>query len=775
MNCRLENRRIRGRLAALVAGLAVLLCPLLVRGEKPKPVNLLSLPQARIADSSLGRASAPRLRRIADGRNSTCVVISGRSLEVTYSFAGKTVSPQAIEVLLATGAADNKPVGAVEIMASCLSQGGGFQSLRSDVLKNSPKPQRFGFTPVGAARILVRITPLRKTRRLSVAEVRIWGRNGAPETQYRFKESPAKAFAVLAQLPKTVKVAVSADEARLFRDARDGRLDRFSFAEATLLASGVTDARKRRAYLRQISVLEAEARKALANAKTPTRRGDALLKWLHAGPLKGGYRSHQTRVSTVLSDKTYNCVSSAAVYNVLGRRLGLDLRAIEVPDHAFSILYVGRLHYDVETTTKNGFAPARNPAVLKELQQKKGFRYIPERNRDKRREIGELGLAAIIYYNRGVSLMKQKQHNAALVAYFCALSLDPEFASAVKNSLAVLTNWSNALAKAGKYDQALRVIKAGLKLAPKDANLNHNHKVHWTNWALSAIDSGNHDRALRILRNADAAIPGGKFGSMRSRVFIRPGEKLVKLGKWADAIALADLGLKKIDGAAADDLKRYRNGLCIRWGNVELRKRRYDKAAQALEQGYAAAPNDKKIINNLGYLAREWTMSVCKRQGLEQGFAVARNLQKRFSRLKGVQTTLANTVKRAVYEYRRTGKYEEALNAIRKGGSLLGAAKQRNEVRAGVYDAWARSFWQKKQYDRGLKIYRRGLKQLPGNALLARNAGYVWNLKGMAAIKAKDWETAIADYTAALKEFPNNRTLKSNLRYCRQQKQRAAG
>ena len=771
-----QSTRIKRALIAATAAWLFVSCLPSGHAAEDKPVNLLGLKSTRVADSSVGANSKHKLRRLTDGRTATYFTVSGRSLDVTYSFNGKTVAPREVSVVLATRRSDNKPVGMVEIMASTLAKGGGFQSLRADVLKNTTKPQRFRFNPVGAARILVRVTRMRSTGSLSVAEVRVWGHNGAPETKYQFKESPAKAFAVLAQLQKTVNVTISKDEARLFQDARDGRLDKFSFAEATLLASGITNLKKRRGYLRQIASLEAEARKALVRAKTPTQRGEALLKWLHAGAMKGGYRGNQTCVSIVLSEKTYNCVSSAAVYNILGRRLGLNLRAIEVPDHAFSILYVGNRHYDVETTTKNGFAPSRNPAVLKELQQKKGLRYIPEKNRAKRREIDELGLAAIIYYNRGVTLMKQKKHNAALVAYFCALSLDPEFASAVKNVFAVLTNWSNDLAKAGKYDEALRVITVGLKLAPTDAKLNHNHKVYWTNWAMAAIDAGNHNSALRILRNANAAVPGGQFVSMQSRVFIRPGEKLAKLNKWAEAIALANLGLKKkLHSKAAKELEQYRNGLFLRWGNAELKNRRYNKAAIALEKGYAVAPADKKIINNLGYLAHNWSMTVYKTQGFEKAAVVANQLRKRFPRLVNVRKSLAGFVRSAVYDYGKKQKYVDALKAVKTGESLLGDPKQSKRLQASIYDSWARSFWQKKQFDQGLSVYRRGLKALPGDSLLSRNAVYVWNLKGMAAIKAKNWDTAIANYAAALKEFPSNRTLKSNLSYCQQQRRRVAG
>ena len=140
------------------------------------------------------------------------------------------------------------------------------------------------------------------------------------------------------------------------------------------------------------------------------------------GPFSKGYSSNQTDVSVILDTGTFNCVSSATLYNILGRRLGLDVRAIEVPDHAFSILYDGTRHADVETTTASGFDPARDKAAQEKIEKQTGFRYIPDSHREQRREIGEAGLVAIIYYNHGVTLTSSKQHYDALLAYFRAMA-----------------------------------------------------------------------------------------------------------------------------------------------------------------------------------------------------------------------------------------------------------------------------------------------------------------------------------------------------------------
>src|SRR5262249_55616311 len=147
------------------------------------------------------------------------------------------------------------------------------------------------------------------------------------------------------------------DERALFEDARDGKFEKHSFGEACLIASGVTDAAKRKEYLTKLEKIEAEARKAIESAKTPAEKGERPLKFLHTGPMKGGYQAKQTDLHTLLDTGKFNCVSSAVLYNVIGRKLGLDLVAVEVPEHVFSMLRDGDKKIDVETTNAKGFNP----------------------------------------------------------------------------------------------------------------------------------------------------------------------------------------------------------------------------------------------------------------------------------------------------------------------------------------------------------------------------------------------------------------------------------
>jgi tetratricopeptide (TPR) repeat protein len=216
----------------------------------------------------------------------------------------------------------------------------------------------------------------------------------------------------------------------------------------------------------------ARGKEALANARTPIEKGEQLLGWLYGktgpiGPVGSGkhkkYVAKQTSLAVLLDTGTYNCVSSAVVYNVIGRRLGLDLRAIESPDHVFPVLYDGEERVDVETTTPRGFNPLRDKAAQKEFAELTGFTYIPARHRKKQREIDEAALVAAIYYNRGVEFGRENRYREALRVNICALSLDPRLAAAADNARAALVDWAGEALREGKVDLALDIIRQNVE------------------------------------------------------------------------------------------------------------------------------------------------------------------------------------------------------------------------------------------------------------------------------------------------------------------------
>jgi tetratricopeptide (TPR) repeat protein len=422
----------------------------------------------------------------------------------------------------------------------------------------------------------------------------------APKS-YPFNTAPDKAFDSLARFDNVAgtKSAPTADQAALFADAADGKLDKFSFAEACLIASGVNDADARKKYLAQIDTIEADARKAIESAKTPAERGEKLLKFLHAGPMAKGYESKQTDLHVILDTGTFNCVSSAVLYNVIGRRLGLDLKAVEIPQHVFSVLYDGDKRIDVETTNARGFDPSDDNGGPKKVTKE-------ERHSGHRREVGEAGLAAVIAYNHGVALTDEKKYAEAIRVNFFALALDRTSPSAAGNAMAGLTNWPLELARAEKFEDALTVLAVGLELAPKHSSLENNHKAVWSEYAESLAKAGKLDEALTVLRRAAKSAPQGDFETRQAFLFIKPAQEKIEAKQWEDALKVYESGLGKVDAQAKKVLTDARAGLYFEWAQSFEKAGEFEKALDVLRRGSKADPKDSRFKQNTVAVYDAW-------------------------------------------------------------------------------------------------------------------------------------------------------------------------
>jgi tetratricopeptide (TPR) repeat protein len=417
---------------------------------------------------------------------------------------------------------------------------------------------------------------------------------------YPFHLPPDKAVAAVEKLDAVSgkNIALTDDERKLFEDARDGKLDNASFAEACLIASGVTDTSKRKEYLAKLDAIEVDVRRAVEGVKTAREKAERLLKYLHEVPMKGGYESKQTDLHTILDDGTFNCVSSAALFNVIGSRIGLEVATVEVPQHVFSLVIDGKQRIDVETTSPRGVDP-------KGVKTPKG-QSPSDRYKGKRREVGELGLAAVIAYNHGVGLIEDGRFHESILSSLRALSLDPVNPGAAQNTLAGFVKWGLDLNETGKFEEAIALLSIGLEVCPKDSAMRNNHKLLWHRYSQSLMADGKVDEALEVLRRAAKAVPGEDFEAKQAFLFLGQAHELVEAGKWDEALKLYNLGIGKVDPKAVAKLKEARIGLFLNRSVAAMEKREFETALKVLNEGGKLEPKDSRIKNNTKAVYDTW-------------------------------------------------------------------------------------------------------------------------------------------------------------------------
>ena len=234
-------------------------------------------------------------------------------------------------------------------------------------------------------------------------------------TKYAFTQPPLAIFGKVAELKLGEAPTLSDAERQLLekvtrlrseKPAAKELADEGLILEAMLFASGCEDAAAHAKYRAQYEKLVAAAKDATKDAKTDRERGEALMKFLHAGVMSKGYDLDVTTLTAIFDQGQYNCVSSSALYYLVGSRLGLKLQLISIPGgpflpgHASLNLIDGGQRVQVEPTNADGFdwqAKIKRPGVIV-------LGFVPDR--DKGREVDPLGLAATIYSNRGVELGK---------------------------------------------------------------------------------------------------------------------------------------------------------------------------------------------------------------------------------------------------------------------------------------------------------------------------------------------------------------------------------
>jgi tetratricopeptide (TPR) repeat protein len=411
--------------------------------------------------------------------------------------------------------------------------------------------------------------------------------------KYPFAMPANEAIAKITPLEKVSgkTIRLHADEMKLLAEAATGKLEAFSFAEAALIASGAVEPELRKKYLDQLDTIEQKARKALEGAESVAEKGEKLLKFLHSGPMARGYSLEQTDLSVVLEKGRFNCVSSAVLYNVIASRLGLDVHAIEIPGgsysdgHVFSVLKDGDRVIPVETTNARGFDIHDNM------------------NRDHKREMTELSLIAVIYYNHGVTFDKKHQRHEALQANLCALSLDKTNESAANNAMAALINWERDLSKKGKYNEGLEVLRIGLILAPSDKKLLQNRNVLVQDIVMKEVKAGKYANALSKVDEHKTLLGAEYAHRMAIMVIDTEAQGHCRKKEWEKAVRVYVEALKQRPGDS-----HLTNNLTVAydsWARSHTKTSDWAAAIRIYEQGLAILPESGLLQNNLRYVQQQ--------------------------------------------------------------------------------------------------------------------------------------------------------------------------
>lgn len=298
------------------------------------------------------------------------------------------------------------------------------------------------------------MTPLRPARILFVFALLFAAPLlAADKPKYQFAKPPLELLDDLAKADLGKVPAPSDDERKLLAavwekkakyPTADAGLTDDQVVDLMLFASGVEDADARTKYKDKLAALRKECEKKLDGVTGTAARGEVLVQTVHDGAMKNGYEAGQSSLAGVFDTGKQNCVSSTALVFLVGTANGFDLRPMAIPGcqfaagHAFLDLVDGKERILLETTNRDGYdaeTKRKKPGVIV-------FGQVTDRKQA--REVDGVGLAAMIYANRGVEADKKgaADHPASVRATLYALALDPLSPTAANNLLAGFDDWA---------------------------------------------------------------------------------------------------------------------------------------------------------------------------------------------------------------------------------------------------------------------------------------------------------------------------------------------
>jgi tetratricopeptide (TPR) repeat protein len=204
-----------------------------------------------------------------------------------------------------------------------------------------------------------------------------------------------------------------------------GHLMSFELAREALIASGLKEDDRIRAYLGKLQCLYMLILSNVSLSDRPLTRAKQLFNWLwHDRPnryqRKGCYRLHEVIDSQLSKDKESvgNCLGLTIIYNYLLAKAGIRAKAVNleyafgVAPHVLTHLKTKYMTIDIENILLNGF-------------DYKGHLDNPSRTL-----WGDTELVADIYHSRGNDCFARQDFHSALANYDLALKLNPQYEKA---------------------------------------------------------------------------------------------------------------------------------------------------------------------------------------------------------------------------------------------------------------------------------------------------------------------------------------------------------
>jgi len=343
----------------------------------------------------------------------------------------------------------------------------------------------------------------------------------------------------------------------------------------------------------KLASLMSKFRDEVADVTSQADLAEKTLTFLHRNLLTT-YSERQTRIDTALETGVFNCVSSAVLYMILARSVGLSVGGVRTADHAFCTVLVDGEPVDVETTNAYGYSPGTRKEFSDSFGKLTGFSYVPPSNYRDRRPIGERELLGLILYNRVSEYTDGRYFRDALTpaVSLYALVQNEEFKKIATLALSNYVSWLGTRQDFARAIQFMDAVKASFG---GTLDLEQRRRDIYHNWVVSLFNARAFPDAETLLSQpaVKATLDESDWNNLSvSLVQLRAEDEANNNGYMAAAQVVAD-GIKRI-GNNPLLLQAYESYVHNAFAQM-YNARKLADARRILDQGLSAYPDSRLL------------------------------------------------------------------------------------------------------------------------------------------------------------------------------------
>jgi hypothetical protein len=369
-----------------------------------------------------------------------------------------------------------------------------------------------------------------------------------------------------------------------------------TIVDAALEFSGASDP-SAAAAKDKLVVLLRRFRDEVANVSGQAELGERALIFLHRNLLTG-YSLLQTRVDVALDTGVYNCVSSAVLYLIVARSVGLSVSGVRTSDHAFCSVLVNGQQIDVETTNPYGFNPGSRKEFNDSFGKTTGFNYVPPGNYQERRSIGERELLSLILYNRVSEYGDGRFFKDALQPAVSAYALVGSDEMRQVMTIA-FSNYVASLGTRQDFPQAVQFIDAVRASFGGTVDLGQPRRDVYHNWVVSLLTGRGYLDAENLLSQPGtrAALDDADWTNLSVAVVQQRAQNETGTGGYLSAAAVVTDGMEKL-GRLQPLLQAYEAYVHNAFAQL-YNARKWADAKSVIDQGLSTYADSVKLQQDL--------------------------------------------------------------------------------------------------------------------------------------------------------------------------------